>query len=386
MMADKQLVRVRGRFVEKVSKPLLKQLLDDLLEDGLLNDGETDSVLEDYSSKTDMARAFIDMVRKKGDKASRSMITHIEDRDPTLYSELGLTCGPPAAAAPQRGQDWSNKLIPVTDSFLKEKLNSKDTYQVTAQSIRSRVALLITNRNFTDDKLTRKGAEKDEENMEKLLLSLNYQVVKYNDLTGKRIDDAICEFAKHPKLKSTDSVFVIIMSHGKREFILGVNHKAEEPDEFPIDNIYKYLGSQHCPALLNKPKIIIIQACRGGSGGAVLVSDSAEAPIVCDNVSQQRREENIVGDSIRHVHKEKDFISLLSSTPVSVSCRLEDQGSFLIQYTVEVFNTCSHQDDIDELFRKVMQRFEDFPSETKRQMPTKDRCTLTRRFYLLPGH
>ena len=48
-----------------------------------------------------------------------------------------------------------------------------------------RVALLITNRNFADDKLTRKGAEKDEENMEKLLISLNYEVVKYNDLTGK---------------------------------------------------------------------------------------------------------------------------------------------------------------------------------------------------------
>lgn len=34
---------------------------------------------------------------------------------------------------------------------------------------------------------------------------------------------------------------------------------------------------------------------------------------------------------------------------------------------------------------QVMQRFEEFPSETKRQMPTKDRCTLTKRFYLFPG-
>ncbi|KAF3847649.1 hypothetical protein F7725_020677 [Dissostichus mawsoni] len=37
--------------------------------------------------------------------------------------------------------------------------------------------------------------------------------------------------------------------------------------------------------------------------------------------------------------------------------------------------------DIDELFRKVMQRFEDFSVNNKRQMPTKDRVTLTRRFY-----
>lgn len=93
--ADKELARVRGRFVQKVSKALLKQLLDDLLGDGLLNDGETDSVLEDNSNKADMARALIDMVKRKGDTASRKMIAYLESRDPTLYSELGLSCGPP---------------------------------------------------------------------------------------------------------------------------------------------------------------------------------------------------------------------------------------------------------------------------------------------------
>lgn len=96
---DKELARVRGKFVEKVSKSLLKQLLDDLLGDGLLNDGETDSVLEDNSNKADMARALIDMVKRKGDKASRKMIAHLESRDPTLYSELGLSCGPPVKPA-----------------------------------------------------------------------------------------------------------------------------------------------------------------------------------------------------------------------------------------------------------------------------------------------
>lgn len=85
---------MRGRFVEKVSKALIKQLLDDLLEDRLLNDGETDSVLEDNTGKADMARCLIDMVRRKGDRASRKMIQHLENRDPTLHSELGLTCKP----------------------------------------------------------------------------------------------------------------------------------------------------------------------------------------------------------------------------------------------------------------------------------------------------
>lgn len=58
-------------------------------------------------------------------------------------------------------------------------------YKVSEKNLKSRVALLITNRNFTDDGLTRKGAEKDEENMLNLLRSLQYEVVKYNDLTAK---------------------------------------------------------------------------------------------------------------------------------------------------------------------------------------------------------
>lgn len=78
------------------------------------------------------------------------------------------------------------------------------------------------------------------------------------------IDNALIEFSKHPKLKETDSVFVVIMSHGKLGAVLGVGHDEEEPDEFPIDNIYKHLGTKECRALLDKPKVIIIQACRGG--------------------------------------------------------------------------------------------------------------------------
>ncbi len=58
-------------------------------------------------------------------------------------------------------------------------------YPASKDSIRNRVALLITNIKFTEKKFNRNGAEKDEENMEKLLRSLGYEVVKYTNLTGK---------------------------------------------------------------------------------------------------------------------------------------------------------------------------------------------------------
>uniref|UniRef100_A0A3Q3G7D3 CARD domain-containing protein n=1 Tax=Labrus bergylta TaxID=56723 RepID=A0A3Q3G7D3_9LABR len=98
-MADKELARVRSKFVDKISKEVISQLLDDILEDGIVNDGEKDSILELNKSKADKARCLIDTVKRKGDAASRKMITHLQRRDATLLSELGLSCGPPAQPA-----------------------------------------------------------------------------------------------------------------------------------------------------------------------------------------------------------------------------------------------------------------------------------------------
>ena len=88
-------------------------------------------------------------------------------------------------------------------------------------------------------------------------------------MISQAIDAAIREFNEHLKLEERDSVVVVIMSHGKLGAVLGVDWKKEvsgdeKPDEFPINDIYKHLGPGKCKALTDKPKIIIIQACRGG--------------------------------------------------------------------------------------------------------------------------
>lgn len=60
-------------------------------------------------------------------------------------------------------------------------------YPVDEKSFRSRLALLIVNRDFDDPDMTRYGAEKDEQNMEHLLKELGYKVFKYTNLSGQVI-------------------------------------------------------------------------------------------------------------------------------------------------------------------------------------------------------
>ncbi|XP_021176814.2 caspase-1 isoform X1 [Fundulus heteroclitus] len=385
---DKELQKVRTEFVNRVSTEVIKQLLDCLLDDGVLNDGEKESILEENHSRADKARQLIDKVKKKGAEASKRMIAHLQDKDKTLYGVLGLSGGQPAQPAPAAPAAPLAPAAPAAlaapppstvREFWMSKKDDPKIYPVTESSFKSRVALLITNIEFTEEKMKRRGAEKDEENMEKLLSSLGYEVVKFTNLTGQAIDDAVIYFTKHPKLKQADSVFVVIMSHGQLGKILGVEWKEGKPDEFPINNIFKHLGSKSCPALIDKPKVIIIQACRGGERGSVLVSDS---PNTADDVQQPQDFEE---DKIQFVHQEKDFISLLSCTPDTVSYRRPDRGSILIQYIVEVFTLESYQEHIYELFQKVMQHVERFRSCDKLQMPTIDRCTLIKNFYIFQG-
>ncbi|XP_075996797.1 caspase-1-like isoform X2 [Genypterus blacodes] len=367
-MAADELRRVRKGFVENVTVPQIRQLLDDLRTQEVLNEEEKDSVLEENPSRADKARTLIDMVLKKGNVGCTKMINILKKEHPQTCLALGLN-------AP-----------PVVQRDLAPNPGAEDIYPLNEEA--PRLALIITNKTFKNARLNRSGAEKDEANMEALLRSQRYEVVTHKDLTGKQIEKAVSEFSKDQRLKQADSAFVVIMSHGKMGAVLGVNWTEEEPDEFLIDNIFKYLSTESCPALLNKPKIIIIQACRGAKSGAVIVSDNIASDSAGGAEAQPAPhavEECLEEDTLHFAHQEKDFVYLLSSTPDTVSYRDTRQGSLLIQYIDQVFQASSRVDDIEELFRKVMRCFES-KLTNKKQMPTKDRCTLTRRFYLFPRH
>lgn len=380
--------------MEKVNTEVMSQLLDGLLDNFILNEGEREAIVEDNTTRANRARDLIDTIKRKGDCASRRMISLLKDRDPHLFATLGLTVEDPAQEVPTE-QSWPDTLQKTSPTFWKEKQNDPDNYRVTRESIESRIALLITNIEFKDQDFNRKGAEKDEKNMENLLTGLGYEVVKHRNLTAKKIDEVLSVFSTHPKLKNTDSVFVVIMSHGRRGFILGYDVKknispGEEQDEFPIDNIYKRLGTQNCPSLKNKPKVIIIQACRGGGTGSVYVCDDGNAAVTSDDVPQSSQKpsaeaSNIEDDGWQIEHNERDFTSLLSCTPDNKSYRHTFDGSIMIQSTVKVFNSFACKKHIEELFTLIIREVANFSAGTKRQIPTKDRHTLLKNFYLYPG-
>lgn len=279
-------------------------------------------------------------------------------------------CGYSDCVEKQISQTRRSLLKLCQPTFKIQKLQSEQIYQTKKKSCdRKRLAMIINNIEFRDSHWNREGADKDEENIRALLEDLGYELIILNDLSAEGMDAALKDFSQRSEHRDSDSTFVVIMSHGGPEGIFGINTDDNEGDAFPVDKIFHYLDSENCPRLTDKPKIILIQACRGDKKGHVWVTDG-------------------VGPSKGKMHhREKDFGCFRSCTPETVSIRDPCTGTVFIQSLVQIFNKHAHEDDIMELFRKTSYMFEE---EAKKgnfpyQMPCLERTTLVKKFYLFPG-
>ena len=71
------------------------------------------------------------------------------------------------------------------------------------------------------------------------------------------------QFSQHPGHQEAECVVVCILSHGEEGYIFGADGK-----KFELDAIFELFDNTSCRSLLGKPKIFIIQACRGGTFSA----------------------------------------------------------------------------------------------------------------------
>ncbi|TRY84782.1 hypothetical protein DNTS_025210 [Danionella cerebrum] len=194
-----------------------------------------------------------------------------------------------------------NALTSCKPEFKEDKLKKEGEaiYHMNDKPDRKRLALIINNVDFRNTD-SRAGAEKDEQCMEQLLQTLDYTVVTLRDLSAQGMRAAMRDFAGREEHTKSDSCFVVFMSHGGPSGLSGIFDSFTEGDEediFSVDEIFDSLNTLHCSGLRDKPKIIIIQACRGDKSGSVDVEDSVRI------------------QGTKQEHREKDFCCFRSSTP-----------------------------------------------------------------------
>ncbi|XP_033061238.1 LOW QUALITY PROTEIN: caspase-5 [Trachypithecus francoisi] len=368
------------KVLEYLGKDMLHGVFNYLAKHNVLTLKEEEKKKYYDAKIEDKALILVDSMRKNRVAHQRftQTLLNMDHRITSIKPLLQIEAGPPESA-----ESTNTLILCPHEEFLRRcKENHDEIYPIKKRedlALGKRLALIICNTKF-DHLPPRIGAHFDILGMKELLQGLGYNVVDKKNLTARDMESALRAFAARPEHKSSDSTFLVLMSHGILEGICGTAHDEKYPDVLLYDTIFQIFNNRNCLSLKDKPKVIIVQACRGKRRGEHWVRDSLASSAVISSQSPENLEE----DSVCRVHVEKDFIAFCSSTPHNVSWRDRTRGSIFITELITCFQKYSWCYHLMKIFQKVQKSFE-IP-KAKAQMPTIERVSLTRDFYLFPGN
>ncbi|XP_042171047.1 caspase-14-like isoform X2 [Oncorhynchus tshawytscha] len=135
-----------------------------------------------------------------------------------------------------------------------------------------RRALLLIVRDKEKMKSNRCGFEVDRQTMEKFFEGFGFQYHSVLDETAQEMKEKVINFRNSINRSSGNisCVFVVTSSHGHRDVIIGADKKT-----LAVKDIIEPFGDELCPKMKGKPKVFIIDACRGSNHDTGVHFDSA---------------------------------------------------------------------------------------------------------------
>lgn len=198
---------------------------------------------------------------------------------------------------------------------------------------------IINNIQFADSQrfLTRYGSEEDETSL------VNFfegeaswvDVYKMRNKTAPEIKEKISDLSKRD-FRNYQAFIFIILTHGSEEGVYGVDGGVVRIEQ----DILSQFGGDNCPSLRDKPKIFIIQACRGDmtdEGCLVRAEDS-----ICTRAS-----------IYSYIPKFSEYLVLYPSSPGFTATRHENQGTYYIQALVQIFKDFYRHEHLVEMLLRV---------------------------------
>ncbi|XP_048742450.2 caspase-6-like isoform X1 [Ostrea edulis] len=227
------------------------------------------------------------------------------------------------------------------------------------------VVFIINNMQFNGKMSIRHGTMSDRNNLKELFQALHFEVIVENDLTKQEIEDKTRLISQSDKVKDSDCFIFIILTHGGDEGVFGVDEKSVS-----VSTLTEMFEPNNCPGLNEKPKIFLIQACRGekkemvdpvgGSGNVDPVGGSGKSH--ADGDGRKEHVDTVDGPNVKSepnisatktVHSKSDFLIAYSTPEGSLSWRKTDAGSWFIQAIVWIFKYEAHLKDLVEMLGKV---------------------------------
>ncbi|CAG7818768.1 unnamed protein product [Allacma fusca] len=189
----------------------------------------------------------------------------------------------------------------------------------------------------------REGSQKDKSDLKECLEGLDFDVNTEDNLDSHQFWDKLWE-VRDQDHSASDCVVVVIMSHGERNLIY-----VKDGTLIPVNLIWQEFAADKCPTLAGKPKIFIIQACRGSSydNGTRLYGQQELIP------SPRRNDQNDSGAFSYVIPNAADIFLAFSCPAGQASWRHPDEGSWFIQAICKILNKEAYTTDLQTLFTHV---------------------------------
>uniref|UniRef100_A0A8C3WJH4 Caspase-14-like n=1 Tax=Catagonus wagneri TaxID=51154 RepID=A0A8C3WJH4_9CETA len=186
----------------------------------------------------------------------------------------------------------------------------------------------------------RPGAQHDVQMMKKWLDYCRFEFESCIDPNKKEFLEKMRSFRDELN-KIKDGIgccLVTLMSHGEEGFI-----KMNNGENVSLEDIFEMFNNKNCPALQEKPKIFIIQACRGEKRDFGVETD--DEPMDSDDGSEKRRLPTF-----------SDYFIIYPTQAAHVALRHPDTGSVMITAMYDVFQEYGNKWHIADFFTKVNNR------------------------------
>ncbi|XP_032267984.1 caspase-14 isoform X1 [Halichoerus grypus] len=213
----------------------------------------------------------------------------------------------------------------------------------------------------------REGSEADLNALERMFRQLGFESTMKRDPTAQQFQEEMDNFqqALDARNDPVSCAFVVLMAHG-----LEGRLKGEDGQMVELENLFEVLNNKNCQALRGKPKVYIVQACRGEQ------RDPGETVSGGDIVM-------ITKDSPETIPTYTDILHVYSTIKGYIAYRHDREGSCFIQTLVDVFT--ERKGPILELLTEVTRRMAEaeLVQEGKpRKVNPEIQSTLRKRLYL----
>ncbi|XP_019522509.1 PREDICTED: caspase-3 isoform X1 [Hipposideros armiger] len=217
------------------------------------------------------------------------------------------------------------------------------------------LCIIVNNKNFhkSTGMASRSGTDVDAANLRETFMNLKYEVRIKNDLTCEEIMDLMQSVSKEDHSKRS-SFICVLLSHGDEGRIFGTNGPVD------LRILASFFRGDYCRSLTGKPKLFIIQACRGTELDCGIETDSVEDDMACQKIPV-----------------EADFLYAYSTAPGYYSWRNSKDGSWFIQALCAMLKQHAQKLELMHILtrvnRKVATEFESFSFDStfhaKKQIP-----------------